>query len=215
MPWIEGARMERSDAKDASLLRRIGNYIFDAAQPGLTGSQNRIAIERLAEMLRWNTKESLGEVFAEKTSALKDAALAAFTPLSYGDGHLAPQEWIRTGEGKIFKLDAEGHSADHTAIGEQSLLWDIAGAWIEWNLDPQTAAPLMETLEERGVRVDFEALTFYRTAFAAFRVGLFSMALAQVSGERERKRFAAARAFYLKKLVEVLTPEAMVAQSAG
>ncbi|HXT11390.1 MAG TPA: hypothetical protein VN873_07485 [Candidatus Angelobacter sp.] len=214
MQWVEGACLARDDSKDALLVRRIGNYIFDAAGPALAPSQNKIAVERIAEMLRWNTKEALGENFAQKTMGLAEAGWEADIQATYGDGHLAPQEWIRA-DGTIFKVDAEGHAADHTLIGEQSVLWDIAGAWVEWDLNLERAVPLLEAIEGKGMRVDLEALAFYRAAYAAFRVGLFSLGKSQISDEHGKARFAKARAFYLKQLVGVLStnPECRLART--
>jgi hypothetical protein len=214
MPWLNGDRFTRADSDDPVLLRRIGNYIVAAAQPGLTEEQNKTAIERIAEMLFWNTKESLGEMFAQKALPFKDAAFEGEVELMYGDGHLAPHEWIRIVNGTIFKLDAEGHSADHTLIGEQSVLWDIAGSWIEWDLNVRTAVSLVEAIEEKGIRVNLEALAFYRAAYSAFRVGLFSMGLKQASDAEEKRRFEMAHGFYLRKLAEVLKAEVTAAQSA-
>jgi hypothetical protein len=214
MPWIDGVRLTRGDAKDSSVLKRVGNYIFDAAQPPLSSMENEIAVERLANMLYCNTRESLGEAAAESSSALAEAALATEAPLAYGDGHLAPQEWVRANDGRIFKADAEGHAHDHTLIGEQSVLWDIAGAFIEWNLNMQSAIPLMQALAGKGMQVNRAALAFYRAAYAAFRVGLMSLGCSQVADDRDREQFRQARGFYLNQLAGILKQEGFAVQSA-
>lgn len=214
MPWVDGTRLMRMQSKDTFLWRRMGNYIFDAALPGLTAAHNKMGIQRMAEMLYWNTREALGETCAQKASALKEAAFDADVELAYGDGHLAPHEWVRAADGTIFKLDAEGHSLDHTVIGQQSVLWDIAGACVEWGLNLRTGVALLEAVEEKGIHANLEALAFYRAAYSAFRAGLFSVGTAQVSDDREKKCFATARAFYVHKLAEVLNEQAVTAQSA-
>jgi hypothetical protein len=165
-------------------------------------------------MLHWNAKESLGEEFTEYMAALTYAALDANATASYGDGHLAPHEWIRTAEGTILKLDAEGHSADHTWIGEQSVLWDIAGACIEWDLTSQNTALLLDVIEARGLRINLGALTFYRAAYAAFRVGLFTLGIAQISDEQQKRRFVKGLSYYQRHLSDILTTEAATAQTA-
>jgi hypothetical protein len=204
MPWIEGVRLTRGDARDGSVLKRIGNYIVEAAQSPLSSNENEIAVQRLAKMLYYNTKESLGETAAEETSTLAEAAVGTEAQLTYGDGHLAPHEWIRTGDGRILKADAEGHAYDHTLICEQSLLWDVAGAFVDWDLNLQTAGPLLQVLEGKGMPVDRAGLAFYRAAYAAFRVGLMSLGLTQVADEREKGRFMQAREFYLNQLAGIL-----------
>jgi hypothetical protein len=214
MPWIEGVRLNRGDAKDDSVLKHVGNYIFEAAQSPLGSTENEIAVQRLANMLYCNTKESLGEVAAEDASNLTEAPFEIEALLAYGDGHLAPHEWIRTDDGRILKADAEGHARDHTLVGEQSLLWDIAGAFSEWELNMQTAIPLLRALELKGMQVDRVALAFYRAAYAAFRVGLMSLSFAQVTNERAKGRFMQAHGFYLNQLIGILKQPVATVQSA-
>ncbi len=212
--WLQGERLSRSDAKDPSLLTRIGNYIVDAARPPLAFTENQIAVERMAEMLYCNAKESLGEDFAEKLLALKEGAVEAEAEFPYGAGLLAPHDWRRTAYGTVFKVDAEGHFADHTLIGEQSVLWDIAGARVEWDLDARACDVLLEAIESRGMRVDPGALAFYLAAYSAFRVGLLSMGILQTPEERQKDCIAKTRAFYVQKLADVLKGEVLIAQSA-
>jgi len=158
----------------------------EAGSCALSAAENKNSVDRLAEMLYWNTKEALGEDSAERALALKNTALDAEVELAYGDGHLAPHEWIRASNGTIWKVDAEGHSSDHTLVGEQSVLWDVAGACVEWDLNPGTSIPLLEAIEARGIRVNPEPLSFYLAAYSAFRAGLVSLGIAQISDAQEK-----------------------------
>jgi hypothetical protein len=206
MPWVEGTRLTREDV-DEAVLKRMGDYIMQAAEPALSAEEQETGISRLAEMLYWNTKEALGDSIAEQTRGFVDAARENTVPFSYGDGRLAPHEWIRTSNGLILKVDCEGHAADHTIVGRQSLLWDVAGALVEWNLSLENAAQLFATIEEGGVQIDFDALAFYLLAYSAFRLGLFSMSLDQTSDIAERSRLSRARDFYQENISQSLKTE--------
>jgi hypothetical protein len=206
-PWLEGKRLTRADAADVTVLERIGRYIIHAAGPDLGVEENTASIDRLAEMLYWNAREALGEKIAEMTRATAEAARQYQPTFSSGDGHLMPHEWILTCNGLIMKVDAEGHSADHTLIGPQSLLWDIAGALIEWDLDAAATGVLLSIFEKNAIQLEPDALLFFQQAYAAFRLGLLSLGVDQTSDTREKERLRHARDFYQNKLAKSLTPE--------
>jgi hypothetical protein len=210
--WVEGTRLTRADLRDPSVLSRIGAYLVHAAGPALSASEHESAISRLAEMLYWNTKEALGDSLAESTRLFAEDAKKDKTTCSYGDGHLSPHEWIRCADGIILKTDCEGHAHDHTIVGPQSLLWDVAGALVEWDLSLRVATPLLSVIEQGGAPIDFEALTYYLLAYSAFRVGLLSLSLNQTSDAAEKNRLSLARNFYREKLEQWLTTEAAPAQ---
>jgi hypothetical protein len=205
VPWIEGKRLSLADRADPSVLNQIGRYIIHAAEPGLAGKEQAGSIDRLSDMLYWNTKEVLGDAMAARTSVFTDEARQSITPLSYSDGHLMPHEWIRTGDGAILKVDGEGHNADHTLIGRQSILWDVAGAFVEWELNDTNAVPLLMVMEQNNVRIEPDALIFYQQAYAAFRLGLLSLGIGQTSDVEERRRLRSARNFYLDKLARLIS----------
>lgn len=215
LPWIEGARLTRAHAIDAHVLRRIGEYLLESSEPPLRTTEKNSAVARLAEMLFWNTKEALGDSLAEKTRPCANAALTADIQASAGDGHLAPHEWIfpdaapSSSPSNILKLDCEGHCTDHTVIGPQPLYWDIAGALVEWDLDFADAAPLLTPLRQAGLEINFEALRFYELAYAAFRMGLMFLSLAQTADAPEHSRVQSAFFYYQGKLATKLKAEAL------
>ncbi|HET7624644.1 MAG TPA: hypothetical protein VFM25_05205 [Verrucomicrobiae bacterium] len=200
-PWIDGTRLTLADSADSAVLKNIGHYIVRAAGPALDSGESRSAISRLAEMLYWNTNKLLGNLIAENTKRLAAAAMESEIPFSYGDGHLAPHEWIRVSESVILKTDNISHDADHTMVGRQSLLWDVAGALIEWNLNFQSAAPLLAPISESGISPETDALHFYQAAYAAFRAGLMSLAVQQTGDNSEKIRLRNAQEFYRNKLL--------------
>jgi hypothetical protein len=176
--WVEGVPLTRAAAAPA-VLAHIGRYLVSFAGPPLSLPEWDASLARLREMLYWNTWEALGETVAARTQRWAEVAAipgGEAASLTYGDGHLAPHEWLRTPSGQILKTDSTGHVTDHTIIGRQPLAWDVAGALVEWKLDPDAAAPLLASVRASGGPVIPPALlTFYRMAYAAFRLGQCSL----------------------------------------
>jgi hypothetical protein len=213
--WICGERLNAREGKNPEVLKRIGEYIARAAKPGQDEEEGRRAVGRLAEMLYANTKEALGEDLAETTRALARAVAPRAVILTYGDGRLAPHEWVRTPEGRLLKTDCTGHSSDHTIVGWQSVLWDVAGAIIEWEVKVESLGLITEPLVRRGVSVSSEELRFYCACYAAFRMGMMMFGASQENDDGERKRLLKAGANYREKLRSYckLNPWSSAAQS--
>jgi hypothetical protein len=193
-PWIEGRSLYPSDL-DSSMVSRLAEYILRSVGPELPHEEARAAVDRLAEMLFFNTRELLGENAVAQTSPLARAARSVAKPgPSYGDGRLQPYEFIRDSQGVVFKTDWYGHDSDHTMVGEQSWLWDVAGLLVEWQ--PETA------FRERLIAqlhvcepFDDDVLRFYCAAYAAFRAGVTSFSEASASAA-DQLRIQRAKEFY-------------------
>ena len=160
LPWLEGQRLHHKERYDGALLGHLGRYLTAAAGPALAEAEAKAATGRLREMLHANTREALGEALAERAFASGQAAELLEPGPAYGDGRLAPHEWVRTPDGRLLKTDCFGHDLDHTLVGKQSVLWDAAGALVEWGLAPGAAGPLLEPLRQAGIRLEPKALRF-------------------------------------------------------
>ena len=139
--------------------------------------------EELCEMIEVNTREGLGEEALAGLGYLS-AHHGAFeaAPACAIDGRLQAHEWLRTGEGYV-KTDACDHHADHFFPGPQNISWDVAGAAIELDCDlPGVAVP------------------FFRTAYAAFRLGYATMAAETLGATADGRRFHALSARYAANL---------------
>ena len=95
-----------SGRQESELLGRVGRYVAAASGPPLSASAARSARNCLETMLSVNTREALGD------------------------------EWIAAGAGSVQKTDAGGQELDPMWTGRQPVLWDLAGAMLEWDLDP-------------------------------------------------------------------------------
>jgi hypothetical protein len=164
-----------------------------------------VSIHRLRELAYWNTKEALGEGAADATRHLSDSICGDICRSRYGDGHLAPHEWIRTPNGKIIKTDGFGHDSDHTTIGVQSILWDIAAAIVEWKLREDPIAVLLQPIRQSGITFTEPALRFYCIAYAAFRVGQTHLsAESKTLDLADRERLRKASVGYREQLARII-----------
>jgi hypothetical protein len=206
LPWIDGTPLTRADA-DPALLAYIGHYIAAVAGPLLTPAEAEAALARLRDWLYWNTWEALGEAAAVRARQRGERPPSAPLP-RYGDGHMAPHEWLRTPGGAVIKVDSTGHAQDHTIVGPQPVAWDVAGAWVEWGLDTTAAAPLLAAYYAAGgTPLPPPILYGYRLAYAAFRLGQCHLCAAMTSDPAEVARLWAACAFYRAALEAALGDE--------
>lgn len=61
----------------------------------------------------------------------------------FGDGDLAPSAFLRCADGRVVKRTPGGHDCSHGWAGAQTILWDIAGASVEWRLQRDLSAALI------------------------------------------------------------------------
>jgi hypothetical protein len=203
--WLEGKRLSPADARKPEILQHLIGYIVAAAKSCSSSWELMEGIERLATMLYCNVKKILNDDWAKRAIAEKSAAQSSISTLAYGDGRLAPHEWVRVKSGRILKTDNSGHIRDHTLVGEQSVLWDIAGAIVEWAMDEAQTEFFLHRFEQIGIQTESAAIRFYRKAYAAFRMGVCSLG-AQQSGndELEARRLGRAALRYEQQLLNLL-----------
>ena len=202
LPWLDGKPLARADFSP-QLLIQMAQHIIDFAGPRLAASEAKPAIDRIADMLICNSKEALGDEARGVLENLREPALELEVLPTYGDGHLAPHEWIRTRSGKTVKTDNFGHDVDHTVIGRQPILWDIAGLMMEWSLDSTNRDLLITAMSQRGIEVKLEGLRFYCAAYAAFRMGQCVLC-AEFCNGKEKGRLCAAAEYYRSHLANLI-----------
>jgi hypothetical protein len=196
--WVEGIPLG-SMATPGDLAAQLGAYIAHVVGPELSAGEMTEAVDRLSDMIYVNTAEACGEEVAGKVRRLRPSA--GCPRATYGDGHLQPYEWIRVSDGEARKVDGVGHDYDHTLVGRQPAAWDIAGATIEWALESDAAARLLQAYAAAGgPAIDDQTLAFYTVAYLAFRAGQCALA-AQVHDPYERDRLLAAYAAYRARLL--------------
>lgn len=113
-------------------------------------------------------------------------------------GQLAPQEWVSQATTRSSKLPETLQGYDHTAIDAEPLGWDLAGAAIEWELDADELAWLLERFAARSkIRVSRAELAPHLVKYAQFRATLADFCAEQTAGadaqrlRNEAQRYAA------------------------
>lgn len=199
--WVAGTRLGQSDLQDGAVLAHAARYLRESAGEPMHGGEAEDALARLKEMLFANTREALGEAAAEKVRGWTRRIEPNASAKTYGDGRLAPHEWVRTRDGQLLKTDPTGHALDHTLVGKQPRLWDVAGLLVEWGLESRAVVPLLSTLDVAIVPTDMEALRFYEMSYAAFRLGMTTLCAGELPSEdAERKRLETASRVYGMRL---------------
>jgi hypothetical protein len=144
--------------------------------------------------LRVNVAEALGEGPAiALESRVKKLAEAAQPPRPiHIDGRLHHWEWLKLRDGSLLKADAVDHSRQHDLIGCQDAAWDVAGARLEFDLDPAETDALVAEIDERlSGSIDRNLLAVFAACYPAFQLGLWQ---SDAAASAEDARLVAAHA---------------------
>lgn len=173
--WTDGELLDPTDRP--AFLAHLARYLAFRARSFPAGADEGAGAEDLC-------------VIARRNAALELVA-PALGDRVHVDGRLHAWEWRRTGEGRFLKLDALDHSCGHDLIGCQPIEWDIAGAAAEFDLNAEEVRQLIETMARHGARqADPAALAFFDRCYAAFQVGLWTLAGVPEQVDRYRARLA-------------------------
>jgi hypothetical protein len=188
MRWVRGRTLEAADL-DERTIKLLARYIAVSARV----SNLRVGAEdfpRMKKMTAFNLSEAFGDASLQAlTGCFQESDLSAMP--AYGDGRMSPHEWIQTDHGKLLKADCWGHHLDHTLIGNQPFLWDVAGAVVEWKMERTQRERFTEALRIENLAFEPALLDFFVLAYVAFRLGVASFvseANLAVEGYRETAR---------------------------
>jgi hypothetical protein len=169
--WLRDAgRVQPGDTP----VGELGRYIGTRANLFSAGETDGASLMDLLVMIRRNASLALGDAVVETANAWepKLASMRGRLLRVRTDNRMLRHEWMRSADGRLLKSDALDHHAGHDLIGCQDMAWDIAGAISEFDLDDGQAEALIAAAECSASRpVDRELLSFYRLAYAAFRLG--------------------------------------------
>jgi hypothetical protein len=146
----------------------IGRYIGARARLCPADEASGASIEELLTMCRRNVTLASGDEAASTLDRWDVEALSRRVQRVRTDNKLDRHEWLRSADGRLLKTDALDHHQGHDLIGCQAMAWDVAGAITEFDLGAAEADRLIAATVGA---VDPDLLEFYRTAYAAFRLG--------------------------------------------
>lgn len=145
------------------------------------------------EMVRFNFSQEMGRdwPFMSDTFGSHREVIA--------DGRMAPHEWIECAHGRLVKVDGSRHGDDHFFPGPTDIAWDLAGAIVEWNMQPQAERYFLQRFHEMsGVTPD--NVPAFQLAYSVFRASYCTMASMATGVESEKSRLQRAHSFYREKI---------------
>lgn len=182
-PWLEEARPLplAPEVDRLRLLDAVAGYLACRAARLPAAVEERGATPvKLFEMMVFNTQRALGPMLAEivKDWRRRLPEVARLERLVLTDNKMHAWEWLVTAKGKILKADALDHHRGNDLVGPQDLAWDLAGAAVEFDLDPAELDLLADAVARRSgtPRAERVQLDFYRLAYLAFQTGRHTLA---------------------------------------
>lgn len=196
-PVVGGTALRTADATPA-VLRHIARYCAFRSREFRTALPH--APQAIARMARHN----IGQEFGREIQ-LSTEDFASRSPV-IADARMHPREWLRTHDGRIFKLDGTTHGDDHFFPGPCDIAWDLAGTIVEWELTPEQSDLLLAEYREASgddvcARIDAHVL-----AYSAFRMAFCKMGAEAVEGSGEEFRMRRAYEKYRSITERLLAP---------
>lgn len=175
----------------SSLLDHMAEYCAFRRSAFRAPRHNSTAIE---EMVRFN--------FHEQTARELEIPPGIFESEHprYVDSRMQPHKWIASRDGRILKIDACTHGDDHFLPGPTDILWDLAGAIVEWDMDRHAEQSFITKYHDLvGAKKD-NRLPFFVLAYTVFRMSYCKMAMAATAHVDECFRLRGAYQSYRRRL---------------
>ena len=187
--FIQGQCLSRMDLSSA-LIDHMAQYC--AFRLGEFASSRGNA-RQLQEMAEFNFRQETG-----RSLDLPKGTFETDRPVLI-DGRMHPHEWIRSTDGKLWKVDAVQHGDDHFQPGPTDIAWDLAGAIVEWDMRGDAAQYLEARFRYHTGRAANERLPYFVLAYSIFRACYCRMAAQASSDPAERARLERFYQFYRRK----------------
>jgi hypothetical protein len=183
---LNGKRLQIEDVRQ-SLLEHFARYCaFRLSEFRAPRSEPA----ELGRMLEFNVHQEF-----DRELRLDEGELISTNPV-LADGRMQPYEWIMAADGRFVKTDAISHGDNHFFPGPCDIAWDLAGAAVEWGLDPGALNFLLARFREYSEKDASKQLPAYMLAYSVFRLGFCKMAISTVLGTEEEPRLRSAYLHY-------------------
>lgn len=189
-PVIGGRPCTRSQLS-SSLLDHMARYCAFRRGAFPAPRHNSSAIE---EMVRFNFKQQTARELEIPAGIFQSEHPA------YVDSRMQPHKWIASPDGRILKLDACTHGDDHFLPGPTDILWDLAGAIVEWDMDRHAEQSFVTKYHELVGSKKDDRLPFFVLAYTVFRMSYSKMAMAATAQVDECFRLRGAYQSYGRRL---------------
>jgi hypothetical protein len=187
-PLIQGRPMRAADLNQATylnadILARLADYCAFRAREFPAELNDLCALQLMADH---NLRELAFDVSVQLE--LKRPAIA--------DGRMQPHEWLINPDGKILKTDSGCHGDDHFFPGPTDIAWDLAGAIVEWEMNPVQEKAFLELYRCASEDDASSRIQHFIAAYCAFRAAYCLMAANALGESEESRRFGLAAARY-------------------
>ncbi len=112
------------------------------------------------------------------------------------DGRMQPHEWLLTPQGRMLKTDSGSHGDDHFFPGPTDIGWDLAGAIVEWGMNPAQTRAFLTCYRSASGDDPARRIGDFVTAYALFRCAWCHMAGHALQSAEERSRLGQAAGLY-------------------
>jgi hypothetical protein len=206
------ARPLRPEDASPALLAHIARYCAFRAQ-SLPAPAATVDTRSLSNMLQRNlalcNNGAIPESYWNGQSATKaDATSIPVERPVYADCCMRPHEWLQTPAGQILKTDAVGHAEGHLLPGPVDIAWDLAGAILEWRLNPAQTDFFLNEYRRQSHDNARNRLDQYLLLYAVFRMAFTSMGATSMAAWRESKYLRRDSDWYASQTNKFLQPAA-------
>jgi hypothetical protein len=199
--WIDGTPGDRAGLDGTRMVEPLGRYLGFRARhlPALNGGAS---LQALCQMALFNVGEAMGPHAAERLRGRIGDCGAKGGKLRRvdTDNRLHAWEWVIAPGGRILKTDALDHSGAHDLVGCQDIAWDVAGACVEFDLNPKARDKLARVVERAADReLPADLLATFEACYLGFQLGLWTNAWS-TSNNAERGRIEALLKRYTRRV---------------
>lgn len=174
-----------------AILEHVANYCAFRVSEFKTHSADG---NKLEEMTKFNFAQEFGRDPIVPPGSLESQHAVIV------DGRMQPHEWIASKDGKLQKADAATHGDDHFMPGPTDIAWDLAGTVVEWNLDADAEAFLLNRFQSLTGIDTRRRFHDFLLAYALFRLSYCRMAASGTAIADEQLRLGRACEFYRRRI---------------
>jgi hypothetical protein len=182
-PWLAGRPMNAGDL-DPQTLRELARYCAHRSRNFPAEPTDTLALERMVQM---NVEEVVGVDVGERGKLIVARSVVP-------DARMQPHEWLCGPDRRLTKTDGHAHGDGVLLPGPTDICWDLAGAIVEWNMNPAQQEQFVHDYATLSGDRPERRLPGFVLAYCAQRVGeTFAAACSSELQERERLRAACER----------------------
>lgn len=196
MEYVNGIPLNFNDV-DVTLMEFLKRYLSFINEN--MSATLQVTYDSMIEMIYYNIENGLGREWCHYLEKMKNNYKSLYEENVVSiDGHMMPQDFIRTEKG-IIKVDHIEHHADQFFHGCQNIAWDISGIIVEFHLDKKKRSEFIE----RIINIDpflSRKISFFIIAYLAYRLGYAKIAAESLGNQKDALRFNITMKFYSELL---------------